>query len=361
MSDAGVWVKLEDAGSSVPGVAVIDDAASNYDSKDPAVVIDDKTYDIYTFTTATTTFSIRLTDEAMTRITDEDVLMSVATTNIPNDFDGDPVELFDRRYRDVLRGAFDVTPAVNPGLNLVVTSGGRARILVVGGGGSGGTYPVSGICGGGGGAGEMYESDVILPEGTLQVNVGSGGGLIAANWPGNVYSLSGGGATFIGDFAACGGGRGGGYVGYGVQGGDGGSGGGAGGGAIYGVPMQGTVLGRPTGGNQGGDNQTGEMLRSGGGGGAGGPGLGTQAQYKDYGGDGKETNITGTPQMMAAGGGGFMSPGGSGIGGAGIYLNNGANKWASPPAPNTGSGGGAGYNKEIEPGSEGIVIVRVEI
>ena len=32
MSDAGVWVKLEDAGSSVPGAAVIDDAASNYDS-----------------------------------------------------------------------------------------------------------------------------------------------------------------------------------------------------------------------------------------------------------------------------------------------------------------------------------------
>ena len=93
MSDAGVWVKLEDAG--VPGAAVIGDAASNYDSKDAGVEIDGKTYDIYTFTTATTTFSIRLTDEAMTRITDEDVLMSVATTNIPNDFDGDPVELFD--------------------------------------------------------------------------------------------------------------------------------------------------------------------------------------------------------------------------------------------------------------------------
>ena len=42
----------------------------------------------------------------MTRITDEDVLMAVATTNIPNDFDGDPVELFDSRYRDVLRNCF---------------------------------------------------------------------------------------------------------------------------------------------------------------------------------------------------------------------------------------------------------------
>ena len=36
--------------------------------------------------------------------------------------------------------------------------------------------------------------------------------------------------------------------------------------------------------------------------------LALRLQYKDYGGDGKETNITGTPQMMAAGGGGFMSP-----------------------------------------------------
>ena len=36
----------------------------------------------------------------MTRITDEDVLMAVAT-DVPNDFDGDPVELFDSRYRDV--------------------------------------------------------------------------------------------------------------------------------------------------------------------------------------------------------------------------------------------------------------------
>ena len=183
-----------------------------------------------------------------------------------------------RRYRDVLRGAFDVTPAVNPGLNLVVTSGGRARILVVGGGGSGGTYPVSGICGGGGGAGEMYESDVILPEGTLQVNVGSGGGLIVANWPGNVYSLSGGGATFIGDFAACGGG----YVVAAMWV------------TVYKVvtvalvevpvavlstvsPCKVLCLDDQQAVTKGETIKLGNLLRSGGGGGAGGPGLGTQA------------------------------------------------------------------------------------
>ena len=39
MSDAGVWVKLEDAGSGAPGAAVIDDAASNYDSKDAYILM----------------------------------------------------------------------------------------------------------------------------------------------------------------------------------------------------------------------------------------------------------------------------------------------------------------------------------
>jgi hypothetical protein len=304
---------------------------------------------------------MRLTNEARARITDEDLLMAVATTELPDDFTGDPVKLFDKKYSKQLRNALEVTPASNPGLNLVVTSGGRARILVVGGGGPGGTYGSATYCGGGGGAGEMYESDVVLPEGTLEAHVGSGGGLIGQNWTGGFYALRGGNASFIGDFAACGGGYGGGYTGYSAHGGSGGSGGGAGGGAAYGVPMQGAVIGRPTGGNEGGDNQTGESLRSAGGGGAGSEGVCDANTYVSYGGDGKETNITGTPQMMAGGGGGFMSPGGSGIGGAGIYLSNGADKWASPPAPNTGSGGGAGYNKEVEPGSAGIVIVRVEI
>ena len=50
------------------------------------VTIDGKTYDIYTFTTPTTRASIRLTDEARARITDEDLLMAVATTELPDDF-----------------------------------------------------------------------------------------------------------------------------------------------------------------------------------------------------------------------------------------------------------------------------------
>jgi hypothetical protein len=358
MSDSGVWVKLESA--SFAESAAINSASSNYDTLDSGVVIDGKTYDIYTFTTPVTPEVITLTAKARKAI-EQAELPDMESLRVPDDYEGDPADLLPEDYRNVVRDAFEVIPGTDPGLNLVVASEGRARILVVGGGGSGGSYPSGGICGGGGGAGEMFESDVVLPEGTLQVHVGYGGGLIAANWPANIYALSGGNATFIGDFAACGGGYGGGYMGYAVQGGDGGSGGGAGGGADYGVPMQGTVLGRPTGGNQGGDNTTGENLKSGGGGGAGSEGVCDVNTYVSYGGDGRETNITGTPQMMAAGGGGFQSPGGSGIGGAGIWLSDGAEKWASPPAPNTGSGGGAGYNEEVEPGSAGIVIVRVEV
>ena len=134
MNDGGVWVKIEDAGSGAPGAAVINDASSNYDNKDAGVTIDGKTYDIYTFTTATTTRSVRLTDEARSRITDEDLLMAVATTLIPDDFTGDPATLFDRKYRNQLRNAFDVTPAVDPGLTLGVDTPGFAEVLIVGGG-----------------------------------------------------------------------------------------------------------------------------------------------------------------------------------------------------------------------------------
>ena len=207
----------------------------------------------------------------------------------------------------------------------------------------------------------MFEADVALPPGELPVVVGAGGGLRAEDFAANVWALQGGTASFVGGVSACGGGYGGGYKGYSVQAGDGGAGGGAGGGASYGVPMYGNVIGRLSGGNIGGINSNDSNLQSAGGGGAGSPGVGGAGSYNNVGGDGRESLITGVSQMFAAGGGGYQAAGGSGIGGAGIYLNNGADKWASPPAPNTGSGGGAGYNDEVEAGSAGIVIVRVEV
>ena len=298
MSDAGVWVKLESA--SAAGAAVVSSHSGG--SLESGVTIDGKTYDIYTFTDDTAT-----------------------------------------------------------DMSITLSSSGMARVLVIGGGGSGGTYGSGSYPGGGGGAGEMFEGDVALPAGELPVVVGSGGGLRGENWASNVWALEGGKASLVGGISACGGGYGGGYKGYSLQAGDGGSGGGAGGGNSNGLPMYGNVIGRPYGGQPGGANSNNSAKESAGGGGAGSPGVGGAGTYNNVGGDGRESLITGVSQIFAAGGGGYQSPGGSGIGGAGMFLNAGGEMWASPPAPNTGSGGGGGASQEVEAGSAGIVIVRVEV
>ena len=256
---------------------------------------------------------------------------------------------------------YTFTDDTNDSMSITLETGGAARVLLVGGGGSGGSYPTASYPGGGGGAGEMFEADVALPAGELPVVVGSGGGLRAENWANNIWALEGGKASFVGGVAACGGGIGGGYKGYAMQGGDGGSGGGAGGGNSVGVPLYGGVIGRPSGGNIGGINSNDSPKESAGGGGAGSPGVGGAGTYNNVGGDGRESLITGVSQIFAAGGGGWQSAGGSGIGGAGMYLNGEGDVWASPPAPNTGSGGGGGASQEVEAGSAGIVIVRVEV
>ena len=298
---SGIWVKVfPDDGGGPIGPAVVSGQSGG--TVQSGVNIDGKTYDIYTFTDDT-----------------------------------------------------------NDSMSITLETGGAARVLLVGGGGSGGSYPTASYPGGGGGAGEMFEADVALPAGELPVVVGSGGGLRAENWANNIWALEGGKASFVGGVAACGGGIGGGYKGYAMQGGDGGSGGGAGGGNSVGVPLYGGVIGRPSGGNIGGINSNNSPKESAGGGGAGSPGVGGAGTYNNVGGDGRESLITGVSQIFAAGGGGWQSAGGSGIGGAGMYLNGEGDVWASPPAPNTGSGGGGGASQEVEAGSAGIVIVRVEV
>jgi len=328
-NDGGVWVKLEDAGSSAPaGAAVINDAASNYDNKDAGVTIDGKTYDIYTFTTATTTRSMFLTDEAQARITDEDLLMAVATTPIPDDFTGDPVELFDEKYRNQLRNAFEITPAADPGLSLTVDTGGAADILLVGGGGPGGSNQNNGQAAGGGGGGGVLttvigdaggrgtqgETSIVpryLNKGVHKVNVGAGGAATA--WTGS--PAPNGKDTHFGEwFIAYGGGRGR-TVRSGstwVNANNGASGGGSGG---LGMDFQGF------------DSS-----------GAGGGGAGS-ASNGNAGGDGVISNITGAPVTYGAGG-----------------EVNGAGTSASPNTGNGGSNGNPGGS-----GGSGIVIVRVEI
>ena len=88
--------------------------------------------------------------------------------------------------------------------------------------------------------------------------------------------------------------------------------------------------------------------------------VGGAGTYNNVGGDGRESDYWRVANFRY-GGGGYQSPGGSGIGGAGMFLNGEGEMWASPPAPNTGSGGGGGASQEVEAGSAGIVIVRVEV
>ena len=126
---SGIWVKVFPAGGGgVPiGPAVVSGQSGG--TVQSGVSIDGKTYDIYTFTDDT-----------------------------------------------------------NDSMSITLSTGGSARVLLVGGGGCGGTYPAAPYPGGGGGAGEMFEEEVALPAGELPVVVGSGGGLRAANWGSNVYA-----------------------------------------------------------------------------------------------------------------------------------------------------------------------------
>ncbi len=338
MADTGVWVKVhpDDAGG---GAAVINDAASNYDSKDAGVEIDGKTYDIYTFTTATTTRSVRLTDEAQSRITDEDLLMAVATTPIPDDFTGDPATLFDEKYRNQLRNAFEIAPAVDPGLTLTVDTPGFAGVLVVGGGGGGG----HGQCGGGG-AGQFFEYLSYIDAGVLPVTVGSGGsGMASSASPGTNGSQSG-----FNLYWAVGGGE----AKNRSEGGNGGSGAGTGDTNPDGFGV--TIAGGQNGGR--GGSQCG-----GGGGGAllpGQDGSNSSTRKGGDGGDGIVSTITGTEVTLAGGGGGHgtfdVGKGGAGGGGDGTTGAGGNG------AANTGSGGGSGPNRGGDGGS-GIVIVRVQV
>jgi len=317
-NDGGVWVKLEDAGSSATGPAVINDAASNYDNKDAGVTIDGKTYDIYTFTTATTTRSMRLTDEAQARITDEDLLMAIATTELPADFTGDPVELFDRKYRNQLRNAFEIAPAADPGLSLTVDTPGLVDALIVAGGGGGGGG--QNAAKGGGGAGGLINTSLLVDAHTYKVKVGNGG-----RGGGDSYSPSGG--TNGGDSLAFGltayGGGGGGYspsynTGVTTAGRDGGSGGG----------------GNPPGGTLSYHSYQGHAGDATGGGGAGG-------QNGNKGGPGiiLDFDLQGDVEYAIGGN---------------------ANASDAPTTPGSGGKAGAAYAAGSA-GKNGIVIVRVEI
>ena len=240
-------------------------------------------------------------------------------------------------------------------------------ILVVGGGGAGGSGVHSSYEAGGGGAGGMRVSpNHPVGDGTFAVTVGDGGTADAdyTNALGNYSQIA-----FPTPFRAEGGGAGGQHDQLGSS--YGGSGGGCirngspggenrvagpgtqGGAAPASVPVQG---------NAGGNGLNNSSNSAGGGGGGAGGSGGTDAKGNNDGGDGgaglQNDYRTGVNQFYAAGGGGCgfsqtTGPvGGSNIGGDGGD--------GTAGATNTGSGGGGVGSGTGGNGGPGIVVIRYQ-
>lgn len=217
-----------------------------------------------------------------------------------------------------------------------------ADLLVIGGGGSGG----SNMSGGGGAGGVNYATNQSLT-GTLNVTVGNGG-----TPPANNSWLAGtnGENSSIGSVIAYGGGGG---AGYSTAASNGGSGGG-----------KGWATSTATGTAISGQGYPGGEGQSTGGGGAGGPGNNGDGNYWGYGGaGGTGTNAyaswaavtgTGSSGYYAGGGAGnanYYGATSNGGGGGNGRVNGIANTGSG------GAGGGYGYT-QIGAGGSGIVIVR---
>jgi hypothetical protein len=258
------------------------------------------------------------------------------------------------------------------------------RVLVVAGGGAGGTrnagYGNGGTDGGaGGGAGGMIEvpSFPVSPGGSVPYQVGGGAG---QNY--NPTQSQGGDGTpsYFGTLTAIGGGGGGAGPGGPVADGrPGGSGGGRGGGGspntgVYGSgvqPSQPGLSGSNGYGNPGGANPNVSPYTGAGGGGAGGGGNPGGSGSVGTGGVGRSSTIlNGSPIFYAGGGGGAGFPngpvsagsGGNGGGGTGSGPG-GPGDNGAPGGPNTGGGGGGGTGAPYPgggggAGGPGIIILR---
>jgi hypothetical protein len=324
--------------------------------------------------------------------------------------DGNFQEIFDGTYwKPLVRTVVSYTAAgsyvfnVPKGINNV-------DVLVVAGGGSGGSrnsggwYTVGnpgpggngGTDGGaGGGAGGMVEvfNYPVIPGSQVRMHVGAGG--LAprdcnAQTPGRQGQPSG-----FGDLIAVGGGFGGcGPGGPIAQGGNGGSGGGGGGGGTGTSPQPGGLgiqsnlpgfSGTYGYGFRGGNNPNVAPYSGSGGGGAGGVGGQGGNGNVAVGGAGRASSISGAPVIYAGGGGGGGGgpgvvrggAGGSGGGGNGGFIDgtNSAyvdtNGQPGSPGLGGGGGGGAGNNPGVSSpgtpaeqggfgghGGSGVVIVR---
>lgn len=259
----------------------------------------------------------------------------------------------------------------------------NAEVLVIAGGASGGCASPSGVAGGGGGAGGyVYSSNQLLKAGTSYTAiVGAGGAGRTYNVSGHQRGLSGSDSIFPGITSAIGGGGGGVYPNdstrTALSGGSGG-GGGADSGTGY-TGAAGTIGQGNSGGNGWNGGGTGSNGNAGGGGGAGAVGTNGIANNAGVGGAGLYTHSiwasatgTGVDGYYAGGGGGgttygsgFIGAGGVGGGGLGGYSQSSGNGTPGSGTANTGSGGGgsAALNGSVGgtnsgSGGSGIIIIR---
>jgi hypothetical protein len=242
--------------------------------------------------------------------------------DVPKGGGGSPAAISDHNGASVERSkeidgkTYDIytfTDDTRDDMTLTVETAGLADVLLVGGGGGGGQSDQN--RGGGGGAGGFWSEMMYLPDRTIAVSVGSGGG-----------SQTPGGATILARVAATpGGGSGKSNTGLGEPRGASGGGGRFGGSGAPGIAPYGNGGGQSTGYNS-----------PGAGGGAG------SAASNETPGIGRVSSITGSDVTFAVGGAigtGSSATANTGNGGAG--------------APSNSTNGGAG--------GSGIVIVRVEV
>lgn len=239
------------------------------------------------------------------------------------------------------------------GSKFIPASSGNIEVLVVAGGGSGGTRHA-----GGGGAGGVQYSAALAVVGTqpYTVTVGNGGTPQSVN----SYSGSQGGNSVFGSLTAVGGGAG--ENSNGGRLGDGGCGGGQGPfDAGFGIGSQGynggATGGDYSGGGGGGMGSVGQNAPNGAVGGNGGSGINTYSSLLLAAGEG--IDIGGTRWISGGGGGssigGSQGSGGSGGGGAAAL-----NSDATGGRNGTGSGGGSsgGDSGSSGAGGSGLVIIR---
>ena len=259
-------------------------------------------------------------------------------------------------------------------LNVTNLGLGIIDVLSIGGGGSGASATEENTGGAGGGAGGyVYMPAVTAITGNITVTIGAGGtGSLGRQNPNNGSNTSVTGPNFS-NIISVGGGSGGNQY-FGQAGGQsrttgnpGGSGGGgvAGAGQGYGYPSP-TQQGYP-----GGSTSSGGRFAGGGGAGQAG-GNGAPATGSGKGGDGLQSDISGTPTYYAGGGGGgaagspagYYGVGAPGVGGGGAGGAPIDNLAGAPMngATNRGGGGGGGQAQGPEviagSGGSGIVIIR---